>query len=88
MLRRSVHAHRVTAIAAGALLLIGGLYAFQQPFREYPGVEYDNFPKPADWNVPAMPATVSTIGDNALVLVTSPAAKSVVLSGSTATVPK
>ncbi len=24
----------------------------QKPFREYPGVEYDNFPKPADWQVP------------------------------------
>jgi hypothetical protein len=24
----------------------------QMPFREYPGWEYDNFPKPADWQVP------------------------------------
>src|SRR5271169_501191 len=24
----------------------------QRPFREYPGYEYDNFPKPADWQVP------------------------------------
>jgi hypothetical protein len=25
------------------------LYAFQQPFRQYPGVEYEDFPLPPDW---------------------------------------
>jgi hypothetical protein len=31
------------------LAVLGGVYAFQMPFREYPGMEYNNFPKPADW---------------------------------------
>src|SRR5262249_5226674 len=30
--------------------LMGAVYAFQMPFREYPGMEYNNFPKPADWD--------------------------------------
>ena len=25
------------------------MYAFQRPFREYPGIEYNNFPLPTDW---------------------------------------
>ena len=29
------------------------VYAVQQPFREYPGWEYEQFPLPADWNAPA-----------------------------------
>jgi hypothetical protein len=37
----------------GALLFLGGLHAFQKPFREYPAVEYNNFPLPADYNVPS-----------------------------------
>jgi len=28
----------------------GALYAYQRPFREYPGFEYDDFPLPPDWN--------------------------------------
>jgi hypothetical protein len=28
---------------------LGALLAFQQPFREYPGVEYNDFPLPQDW---------------------------------------
>ena len=28
---------------------LGALYALQMPFREYPGVEYNNFPLPADF---------------------------------------
>jgi hypothetical protein len=31
------------------LAFLGALYAFQMPFREYPGMEYNDFPKPADW---------------------------------------
>jgi hypothetical protein len=32
------------------LALIGGLYAFQKPFRVYPSMEaYDNIPLPPDW---------------------------------------
>jgi hypothetical protein len=30
-------------------LALTGLYAFQRPFREYPGREYENFPLPEDW---------------------------------------
>jgi hypothetical protein len=28
---------------------ITALYPFQRPFREYPGIEYNNFPRPADY---------------------------------------
>jgi hypothetical protein len=38
-------------IAAGFALLgalTGAVYAFQRPFREYPGVEYSDFPLPPD----------------------------------------
>ena len=41
---------RRMAAAATILLLGGGLYAFQKPFRQYPGVEYDDFPLPTDCN--------------------------------------
>jgi hypothetical protein len=34
---------------AGGLAVISALYAFQRPFREYAGVEYENFPLPPDW---------------------------------------
>jgi Domain of unknown function (DUF4159) len=42
---------RTTFLAAflGVLSLWGVLRA-QKPFREYPGLEYENFPKPPDWN--------------------------------------
>ena len=34
-----------------ALLVgIGSLFAFQKPFREYPGIEYNDFPVPPDWS--------------------------------------
>ena len=36
------------AVACG-LLLWGAGYAWQRPFREYPGVEYENFPLPPDY---------------------------------------
>jgi hypothetical protein len=32
-----------------AFAVLGALYAFQQPFRQYPGQEYANFPLPPDW---------------------------------------
>jgi hypothetical protein len=38
----------VTAITA-SLVLLTSIYAFQRPFREYPGFEYTNFPLPPDW---------------------------------------
>lgn len=41
---------RISLLAFSAVLFLGGLYAFQRPFREYPGVEYEDFPKGPDWN--------------------------------------
>jgi hypothetical protein len=32
-----------------AVVSLGALFAFQRPFRQYPGVEYDNFPLPPDY---------------------------------------
>jgi len=37
----------------GALIFLGVVYGFQKPWREYPAVEYNNFPLPADYQVPA-----------------------------------
>jgi len=31
------------------LIALTALYAFQRPFREYPGLEYNDFPRPADY---------------------------------------
>jgi len=39
--------------AGCALVFLGAVYGFQKPWREYPAVEYNNFPLPADYNVPA-----------------------------------
>jgi len=44
---------RIFHVIAGAALCLGGLYGFQKPWREYPAVEYNNFPLPADYQVPA-----------------------------------
>jgi hypothetical protein len=40
---------KIFGLLCGGLLLLSGVYALQQPFREYPGVEYDNFPLPPDY---------------------------------------
>jgi hypothetical protein len=37
-------------ILFGGATLVGVVWGFQRPFREYPGVEYANFPLPPDWN--------------------------------------
>jgi hypothetical protein len=45
---------RLRFLAACALvtsILICAAFA-QRPFREYPGYEYENFPRPTDWQVP------------------------------------
>ena len=34
--------------AGGTAALVSTLFAFQMPFREYPGIEYNDFPLPAD----------------------------------------
>ncbi|MGA2113429.1 MAG: DUF4159 domain-containing protein [Bryobacteraceae bacterium] len=40
---------RAGAVAAAGLTFLSALYAFQKPFREYPGVEYEKFPLPPDY---------------------------------------
>src|ERR1039458_10775595 len=37
-------------IAAGLLVVLGAAWAFQRPFREYPGQEYTGFEVPAGAN--------------------------------------
>ena len=39
--------------AALGLASLAALCAFQRPFRQFPGVEYENFEVPNDWNQPA-----------------------------------
>jgi hypothetical protein len=41
---------RALLIVPAALLSLAALYAFQRPFRQYPAVEYYDFPLPPDWN--------------------------------------
>ena len=35
--------------AGCGVAFLSALYAFQRPFRQFPGVEYENFEIPADW---------------------------------------
>ena len=44
----SIYCRRAGSLALGGLLALGAAYAIQ-PFREYPGVEYQNFPLPPDY---------------------------------------
>ena len=46
-----VRSRRVAAVLL-SLSLIGALYGLQLPFRQYPGLEYDDFPLPPDYMVP------------------------------------
>ncbi len=39
---------KVVLLVSAILTILGALYA-QKPFREYPAVEYENFPLPPDW---------------------------------------
>jgi hypothetical protein len=48
----SVRRWRVPIFTGCAALVVICVAFAQRPFREYPGWEYDNFPKPADWQVP------------------------------------
>ena len=47
-----VRFRQLAAIVAGTLLVFSALSAFQRPFREYPGVEYSQFPLPRDYREP------------------------------------
>jgi Domain of unknown function (DUF4159) len=40
---------RVSLAFCGLLICLGTLWAFQRPFRQYPGVEYYGEPLPSDW---------------------------------------
>jgi hypothetical protein len=44
-----IHLRRAGTIIFGSLAFLSALYAFQRPFREYPGVEYDKYPLPRDY---------------------------------------
>ena len=35
-------------LAGGMLVFLGSMGAFQRTFREYPGIEYNDFPVPPD----------------------------------------
>ena len=37
-------------VAAALAALLGTLYSFQRPFREYPGIEYNDFALPTNWH--------------------------------------
>lgn len=43
-----IHCSRLIILATSGILAAGAIYAIQ-PFREYPGVEYTNFPLPPDF---------------------------------------
>ncbi len=39
-----------SALLFSAVLVLAGVVCAQRPFRQFPGVEYENFPLPPDWN--------------------------------------
>ena len=41
---------KTLGLLCGALIALGSLHAFQLPWREYPGVEYNDFEAPADYD--------------------------------------
>jgi hypothetical protein len=47
------HIRRAGAVLLGGVLIGGVLAAFQRPFREYPGLEYEHFPLPSDYRQPS-----------------------------------
>ncbi|MCU1235539.1 MAG: hypothetical protein JWP63_3506 [Candidatus Solibacter sp.] len=44
-----IHAKAGWRALAGTIVLLTSLAAFQRPFREFPGNEYNDFPLPRDW---------------------------------------
>ena len=45
-------ARNAFSISVCALACLGSLFAFQKPFRQYPGTEYSYFETPVDYQVP------------------------------------
>jgi hypothetical protein len=44
-----VEIRKVLLAACGCVAVAGSLWAFQRPFREYPAIEYNDFPLPDDY---------------------------------------
>jgi hypothetical protein len=44
-----MNARKALGLSGCALVCIGSLFAFQKPFRQYPGVEYTRFETPSDF---------------------------------------
>ena len=44
-----MHLRNTLVAGLASVMIFGALYAFQRPWREYPGVEYENFPIPPDY---------------------------------------
>jgi uncharacterized protein DUF4159 len=40
---------KILLLTSAGALVMSALFAWQRPFREYPGVEYENFPLPPDY---------------------------------------
>ena len=47
-----IHLRRAGALLIGGLAFFTGLYAWQKPFKEYPGLEYTKFKIPANPDEP------------------------------------
>src|SRR5262249_37536265 len=47
-----VRVRTAAALAGGVVTFFSSVWAFQRPFREYPAIEYNNFPLPADAQQP------------------------------------
>src|SRR4051812_50082918 len=50
--RRLMISRNAVRMLGCGLLCLAGLFAFQKPFRQYPGREYGDFPLPPDWREP------------------------------------
>ncbi len=48
-----MHFRTSLAVIAVGLISVLGVLRAQKPFKEYPAMEYENFPLPKDWNQPA-----------------------------------
>src|ERR1035438_10890563 len=48
-----MHWRKVSLRFSCGLLFLGMLYAVQRPFKQYPGIEYEEFNLPPDWQRPA-----------------------------------